>query len=336
VGGGANGTANGTSATLLDQLVAEAGMPNAFAIELCDRYPQPCGPRRDTSTWRPSRPCDVGVTVGNLYLGGYRSASLAGDMRYTPITDEIHYDVVLRGVEVCGGRGCVNVTFPDKMNGTTEDACVCSSDDCPVPLGPLEYCFFTVVDSGADGFFMNTVSNAKALLDAMLNVGMVDFPLEENSTAAQRSFYFNRSAIPGASPSARGRFTLHFPDEQGELFGVHIPMDVLFRQTAAGLLQPTVQGDVAAFQAAKFPVLLGAPLLVGRVTFFDRSRRLLGIADVRPEACGAPVEHPSEIDVRGLHVDTPGAGCRRGTGSGGGCKQAKRPGALTADEGRVF
>jgi hypothetical protein len=256
-------------------------------------------------------------------------------MKYTPITDEIHYDVVLRGIEVCGGSGCLNITFPDKMNGTTEDACVCSSDDCPVPLGPLEYCFFTVVDSGADGLFMNTAKNAQALLDAMLAVGMVDFPPVENSTAKQSSFYFNRTVIPGASPSARGRFTLYFPDEEGELFGVHIPMDVLFRQTAAGLMQPTVQGDVAAFQAAKFPVLLGSPLLVGRVAFFDRSRRRLGIADVKPDACGIPVNDPSEIDVWGLHVDTPGAGCRRGTGSGGGCKQAKRPPTMTADSGRV-
>merc|ERR1712232_323152 len=90
VGNASNKTTNGTVMTLLDQLTAGAEMPNAFAIEMCNRYPEPCGPRKNLQTWAPSRPCDTNSSLGNFYLGGYRSSSLESEMQFTRISDEIH------------------------------------------------------------------------------------------------------------------------------------------------------------------------------------------------------------------------------------------------------
>eukprot|EP00930_Biecheleria_cincta_P055798 TRINITY_DN42068_c0_g1_i1.p1 TRINITY_DN42068_c0_g1~~TRINITY_DN42068_c0_g1_i1.p1 ORF type:complete len:545 (+),score=63.29 TRINITY_DN42068_c0_g1_i1:16-1650(+) len=326
--GSRNLTANGTMVPLLDQLVATTGMPNAFAMEICYRYPQPCGPRTDTNTWAPSRSCDRNYSVGNFYLGGYRSSSLLGEMKYTPISDEIHYDVELLGIEVCGLRGCKNVSFPDKIGGTTEDSCVCKTKSCSLPLDPDEYCYFAVVDSGTDGIYMNTVGNTKALLEAMLNVDMVAFPPDQNSASLRRSFYFNQTAVLGAHPVPESSFRLFFPRDDGTIISHRLLEGVIFRQTMAGLVQLAVQGNLgvaAAFQSNKFPVLLGTSFMAGKVVFFDRSRRRIGFADVKPERCGAPLGDEAEIDVRGLAgVDTPGAGCRRGTGSGGGCPQSMK------------
>lgn len=325
VNGSQNATTNGTTTPLLDQLVTSAGMPNGFAIELCARYPQPCGPRRDLETWASSRSCDVNCSIGNLYLGGYRSSSLAGEMLYTPISDEIHYDVILHGIEVCGDKGCKNVSFPDEIGGATEDHCHCNTTNCSIPLSEDEYCYFTVVDSGADGLYMNTVNNTKALLQAMSDVEMVTFP--PNQKGKSHQFYFAGAPVLGAKPSPSARFRLLFPGMDGRNFGVVVSAVAIFRQTMAGLVQMAVQSDLqaaAAFQAAKFPVLLGSTVLEGKVVYFDRSRKRLGFANVRPERCGAALSDEAEIDVRSLAVGTPGSGCRRGTGSGGGCPQAHK------------
>lgn len=316
-----NSTANGTTIPLLDQMVSRVGMPNAFALEVCARYPIPCGPRSDLTTWQPSRSCDINYNIGNFYLGGYRSSSLLTEMQYTNISDEIHYDIVLLGVTVCGSNGCSNVSFPDQIGGATENDCVCKTADCEIPLGKDEYCYFAVVDSGCSGLYMNTVDNTKALLRTMESVKMVDLPAE-NST----SFYFDGKAVIDARISPKADFQLWFPDVDGKPFPVHIRNDALFHSSASGLLLVGVLSDLktaVTFQESKFPVLLGFPLLQGKVTFFDRSRKRMGFADVSPHACGTPVAEEAEIDVRGLRIDTPGVGCRRGTGSGGGCKQAR-------------
>lgn len=322
-------TTNGTTPTLLDQLVA-TGMPNAFAVELCHRYPQPCGPRTNLETWAPSRSCDLNYTIGNLYLGGYRSSSLQSEMQYTPISDEIHYNVELLGIEVCGLRGCLNVSFPDRIGGKTEDACVCNTPDCAIPLDQDEYCYFTVLDLGADGIFMNTVGNTKALLEAMLSVEMVSFPLEQNSSTVIESFYFKQTAVLGASVASQSKFQLFFAGLRGTPISHHLMLGAFFRETTAGLVQAAVFGNLqvaAAFQASKFPVLLGSNVFSGKVIFFDRSRRRVGFADVNPDACGMPMKDATEIDVRGLTgVQTPGVGCRKGTGSGGGCPQTFKTG----------
>eukprot|EP00927_Polykrikos_kofoidii_P049535 TRINITY_DN43585_c0_g1_i1.p1 TRINITY_DN43585_c0_g1~~TRINITY_DN43585_c0_g1_i1.p1 ORF type:complete len:558 (+),score=64.06 TRINITY_DN43585_c0_g1_i1:112-1785(+) len=330
--GAANITTNGTTIPLLDQLVAKSGVPNAFALEICDRYPRPCGPRRDNSTWTPSRPCDVNYPVGNLYLGGYSSSSLSSSMRYTRISDEIHYDVVLLGIEVCGELGCQNVSFPNRIDGQTENDCVCHTQNCETPLQTDEYCFFSVLDSGADGIMMNTVNNTVALLNAMRAVGMAVLP-PDTSPGASAALY-NGTVLAGAHVSPKARFSLYFPDAEVEAtrdeqqsFRVDVAMSELFWMTSLGLVQRGVQANLnaaAAFQATKFPVLIGGIAMVGRTTFFDRSRRRIGFADVKYDACGATISDMSLIDVRGLSGETPGAGCRRGTGSGGGCPQVAR------------
>lgn len=326
--GSTNLTTNGTTVPILDQFTSELGMPNAIAFELCYRYPQPCGPRVDLSTWKPSRTCTMNYNIGNFYLGGYRSSSLASEMKYTPITDEIHYDVELLGIQVCGDKGCVNVTFPDKIGGKTEDDCVCQTPNCSIPLTPQEYCYFTVVDSGSDGIYMNTVKNTKALLEAMRDVRMVVFPNGSDSPDIRNAFYFDRKPVLGAKPSVKSSFSFFFPDMDSVPFAHTLSPGAIFRQTMAGLVQMAVQGNMqaaAAFQSAKFPVLLGTSFMLEKVVFFDRSRRRLGFADVHPARCGAAVNSEDEIDVRGLVVETPGVGCRKGTGSGGGCPQSFRP-----------
>eukprot|EP00933_Yihiella_yeosuensis_P005952 TRINITY_DN11057_c1_g1_i1.p1 TRINITY_DN11057_c1_g1~~TRINITY_DN11057_c1_g1_i1.p1 ORF type:complete len:552 (-),score=53.37 TRINITY_DN11057_c1_g1_i1:77-1732(-) len=325
-----NGTTNGTSVPLLDQFTQTAGMPNAFAMEICERYPMPCGPRTDLSTWTPSRPCDMNFNVGNLLLGGYRSSSLASEMRYTPITDEIHYDLELLGMQVCGEKGCKDVKFPDKIGGRTEHDCVCDSVDCAIPLSPNEYCYFTVIDSGADGIYMNTLNNTIALLTAMEDVDMVLFPSGSDwqSTTSKNDFYRKRSPVLGARPSPKSSFTMFFPDMDGKRFGHRLSIGAVFRQTMAGLVQVGIHGELEAakqFQAAKFPVLLGTAFMIDKVVFFDRSRKRIGLADVKPSVCGTPILSEDEIDVLGLDIETPGTGCRRGTGSGGGCPQAQKP-----------
>jgi hypothetical protein len=246
-------------------------------------------------------------------------------MRFTPLTDEIHYDIELLGMEVCGSKGCQRVTFPDKIGGTTEDACVCHTPLCALPLQEDEYCYFTVLDSGSGRIYMNTVGNSMALLDAMIAVEMVHFTNISKEGFA-RSFYYNKTEAPGAQVDPSSKFRLYFPSPDGFSFAVDVDMGALFHPTEAGLIQWGVQGDLAvlrSFQSAKFPVLLGNTLFQGHTIFFDRSRRLVGFAQVPEDTCGQPVRDLSEIDVRGANsLPTPGAGCRRGTGSGGGCPQA--------------
>lgn len=330
IGGKPNSVTNGTSMPLFDQLVA-GGTPNAFAIEVCGRYPTDCGPRLNISSWLPSRSCDVNYNVGNFYIGGYRSSSLAETMAYTPISDEIHMNVIFKGIQVCGVEGCKNVSFPDQIGGATESSCHCHDDnqDCAIPLDQDEYCYFTAIDSGADGIFMNTVGNVRALLNTMDEVGMVEFPEESDNKSRRQQFYFDVLPIPGAKASEKSRFTIWFPGLDGEDFGVDVDTRAIFRHAHSGLVQIGVHGNLtvaASYQSAKFPVLLGDTIMYNRVVFFDRSRKRIGFAKVKKERCGEPVSDPeAEIDRRGLVVETPGTGCRRGTGSGGGCPQKTKP-----------
>lgn len=331
----AGGTTNGTTVPLLDQFVA-AGLPNVFSIELCARYPEPCA-ATNTSTWAPSERfppgCDARTPVGALALGGHRSRALRSPLRFTPLRDEIHYDVELRGIEVCGDAGCRRVAFPDAIGGVSEDACVCATPDCAVPLHvPDEYCYFAVVDSGADGIFLNTVNNTVALLEAMAAAEMVRF-LPGTARATVADFYAGRVAVSGAAPAPRAALRVFFPDaedSQAREFPVPVEVDALFLRSEDGLRQTAVRGDLdaaAAFQSAKFPVLIGSPLLRGKVTVFDRAAKRLGFAAADEAVCGA-VSGPgaAPVDVRGASsAPTPGSGCRRGTGSGGGCPQPAKP-----------
>eukprot|EP00928_Gymnodinium_smaydae_P023696 TRINITY_DN19453_c0_g1_i1.p1 TRINITY_DN19453_c0_g1~~TRINITY_DN19453_c0_g1_i1.p1 ORF type:complete len:561 (+),score=122.00 TRINITY_DN19453_c0_g1_i1:144-1685(+) len=314
------GTTNGTTMPLLDQFVAR-GMPNAFALELCDDYPPRCDAHRlRQDTWRPSSRCER-QQVGSLLLGGYSTARIDGRMQFVPLTDEVHYDIQLLGVRACGARGCERVRFPDRPTGRTEKECVCSSDDCAP--GTVSYCSFTVVDSGTDAVYMNSAANAVALLNAMDTAGMVVFGDSVNSEE-RRAFWFNASASPSARLAAAAALEFEFAGEAGQIVRVPMSLRALFRETAAGVTQAGISGDLdllAQFQRSKFPTLLGGSFFQGKTIFFDRSRRRLGFAAARAETCRQPAS-AGDIDVLARDArPTPGAGCRRGTGSGGGCNR---------------
>merc|ERR1712241_1176938 len=106
--------------------------------------------------WQPSSQCGQ-TQLGSLLLGGYSSKRTLAPMQFIKITDEIHYDVELLRVRVCGARSCQVVAFPDSVSGRTEDDCVCSSADCAP--GTVSHCTFTAIDSGTDAVYMNTVAN---------------------------------------------------------------------------------------------------------------------------------------------------------------------------------
>lgn len=57
-------------------------------------------------------------------------------------------DVRMLGVRLCGRGGCQEVSFPDPVDGATEDDCNCTSPGCDV--GTVNYCYFTVLDTGTD------------------------------------------------------------------------------------------------------------------------------------------------------------------------------------------
>merc|ERR1712216_213155 len=109
----------------------------------------------------------------------------------------------------------------------------------------------------------------------MAFVEMVDLPRGQNVT----SFYFDRAPAQHAQVSSKAQFVFWFPSMDGTPFPIHVHNGALFRYTMSGLVQLAVQANLeaaAAFQAQKFPVLLGYTLLENKVTFFDRSRKRLG------------------------------------------------------------
>lgn len=328
-------TTNGTTVPLFDQLV-ERGTPNAFAIELClNYYSQKCSGhayRSQNRSWLPDTECGA-EAVGHLMLGGASSSRLSGNMTFTPITDEVHYDLQLLGASVCGGAGCRRVDFPDPVNGSTENDCSCSTPKCAT--GSVDYCSFTVVDSGSGRIYLNTARNAEAMLMAMWQQGVVSFSQEVAANASLvRAFFFNSTSISHqeAKLHPKASITLHF---NGDLNGgqpVPVPVDLSsvfvdgswVAGTGPGLVQYGFSGDldlIAVFQTLKFPTLLGAPFMQGKTVLFDRSRKRIGFGVVSEGAC-ATTPSVSDIDILGANsLPTPGYGCRRGTGSGGGCPQ---------------
>mmetsp|Transcript_111034 Transcript_111034/g.353817 ORF Transcript_111034/g.353817 Transcript_111034/m.353817 type:complete len:545 (-) Transcript_111034:29-1663(-) len=318
---GAGGTTNGTTRPLLDQLVEE-GMPNAFALEICGVAPTCDAHRKDNSSWWPSSACGS-QQVGSLLLGGYSSARIRGPMQFTAITDEVHYDVQLLGVRICGAHGCRQVAFPDDISGRTENDCVCSTADCAP--GTVNFCSFTVLDSGADAIYMNSAANARTLLEAMDAAGLVQFP-EATSSADRTGFWFNGSAVVGATIAPQAALEFLFAglsSAEPEVQSAVAP-DALFQTSLQGLSQVGLSGNLdllEQFQKSKFPTLLGGSFFKGKTILFDRSRRRVGFAAVRHDLCRLPAAATDIDQVGADSLPTPGAGCRRGTGSGGGCNR---------------
>jgi hypothetical protein len=336
-------TTNGTTTQVVDQAVAQIpGFRNAFALELCVRYPYACQPQRrpDNTSWEPTTACGQ-TRVGHLMWGGYASKRLAGPMQFAQLTDEIHLDVQLLGMEACGpgGAPCAEVLFPDPVDGATEDACNCTTADCAP--GTVNYCSFAVVESGAGRLYMNTPNNARALLSTLRDVGVVSLPADvANNATAVHDFYFGKAAVPGARVAAGASLTVALrgwsptmPNDAGRgTVSVPVALDgAVFRHVAlggasdAGLVQWGIQGDLevlAGFAAAKFPTLLGDPFLQGKTVFVDRGARRIGFAANAGEGICTTAAVTGDIDVFGSNSNpTPGYGCRRGTGSGGGCPQ---------------
>lgn len=324
---------NGTTTQVVDQMARALGVPNAFTLEICRRYPWNCVPQRrtDTTDWQPHHgPCR-NKTVGTLMWGGYSSRRITAPMVFAALTDEIHYEVQLLGARVCGARGCMEVPFPDPINGTTEDDCKCSTPNCDP--GSVEYCYFSVVESGAGRIYMNTPRNAEALLNTLEIMDVIIFPdnmTSPNGNSNRKAFFFDKVPVRGAHVRDGASLSFRFLSEDGSS-DVLVPVDLdgpIFRHTApsgdylGGLVQWGIQGDLSVlgnFSEAKFPTLLGDPFLQGKSTFFDRSRRRVGFAPVDESLCGTPAT-ADDVDVFGANaIVTPGNGCRRGTGSGGGC-----------------
>lgn len=327
-------TTNGTKTQMVDQLSSVLGMPNAFAIELCAHYPWNCQEQRrlDNTTWLPNRNECGNKRVGSLFWGGYSSARTVSDMVWVQLTDEIHYDVQLLSVRVCGQDGCEDVTFPDQINGTNEDDCFCSTPKCDP--GSVDYCYFSVVESGAGRIYMNTPRNAVALLEAMERRKVVIFPdhVARNESLV-RAFYFNKTGVPGAHVAQSASLDFIFKGWQGAadarvpviLDGVIFRKDVMVLGENVGTVQWGIQGDldvIAEYSKAKFPTLLGNTFQQGKTTFYDRSRARIGFAQVNEEKCQNEDADYWDINAFGMNAKpTPGSGCRRGTGSGGGCPQ---------------
>ena len=256
--------------------------------------------------------------MGNLFLGGWATERVE-EILWTPITNEIHYDVQMLRIEVCGASGCSVVDLPDRIDGSTEDDCVCSSADCKV--GTVSYCYFSVVESGAGRIYMNTAANARKLLDTMKQVGMINF---SDSSSNNDLFWFNQTAT-AATIDASAVMKIFFQKDtgtNGEAIEVLVDVQAVFRRSDSGLIQFGIIGDLdflAQVQTDKFPTLLGTTLFMGKTIIFDRSRLRIGFALNKDSSCGRDATK-GEIDAYGANSDpTPGIGCLRGTGSGGGC-----------------
>lgn len=333
---------NGTKTQLIDTMVRSLGMPNAFALEICSEYPYNCVPQRrvDHTKWAPSLEKCRRERVGHLMFGGYASNRLKKQekMQYARLTDEIHYDVQVKAMTVCGKIGCTNVEFPDDIDGTEESDCMCkggtpcTADTIKDP-DTFEYCYFSVVESGAGRMYLNTPNNAFALLTAMSNVEMVEGVLNKES------FWFGKSVEPNARIHPNASFHVHLAaDSEEEQDIVEIPVQLdggIFRHAnfsadilpknnnfVNGLIQWGIQGDMDVlrnYTAGKFPTLLGEPFFMGKTVFFDRSRRRIGFGISKSDIC-SQIARAKDIDVYGENdLATPGNGCRIGSGSGGGC-----------------
>ncbi|KAG0209677.1 Beta-secretase 2 [Mortierella sp. GBA30] len=90
--------------TLFDTLSASMKIPNGFALQLCGR----------TSNTSKS---------GNMFLGGYSTAHLAGPMQFVPLVKKDWYQVRLDGFKVMGEpvKGMQNLNLPKTIidSGTT-------------------------------------------------------------------------------------------------------------------------------------------------------------------------------------------------------------------------
>ena len=139
----------------------------------------------------------------------------------------------------------------------------------------------------------------------------------ENATVIEEAAFF--VSFKAASDGDLGEESIQVPVElDGAVFRGDVVVDGLNR----GMVQWGIQGDLdilSAFAAAKFPTLLGDTFIQGKTVFVDRSRKRVGFARNNAEICGTTAT-PADIDYLGANsVATPGVGCRRGTGSGGGC-----------------
>merc|ERR1712166_905511 len=315
---------NGTKTQLIDIMVDELGMTNAFALEICNTYPYSCTPQRriNHNTWTPSsaQTCRK-ERVGHLMLGGYISSRIS-QIHGAKLTDEIHYDVRLLGMTVCGKNGCVNVTFPDRLDGETESDCMCKGNtlcnkDTIIDPKSFEYCYFSVVESGAGRLYMNTYKNAYALLTTMRDVGMIEGVQDEEG------FWFDKVSESNANIHTNASFQVHLEGtNDGNTISVPVDLHGIFRSTNSSLIQLGIQGDMNVlknYTANKFPTLLGEPFFMGKTIFFDRSRKRVGFGISKEGVC-EQVAVAEDIDVFGANsLPTPGSGCKIGSGSGGGC-----------------
>ena len=317
---------NGTRTQLIDIMVDELGMTNAFALEICNTYPYSCTPQRriNHNTWTPSsaQTCRK-ERVGHLMLGGYISSRIS-EMYYAKLTDEIHYDVRLLGMTVCGKNGCANVVFPDKLDGETEADCLCKGNtlcnkNTITDPNKFEYCYFSVVESGAGRIYMNTYKNAYALLTTMRDVGMIDGVQVQD----EEGFWFDKVSQSNANIHTNASFHVHLEGtNDGNTISVPVDLHGIFRSTNSSLIQWGIQGDMNVlknYTANKFPTLLGEPFFMGKTIFFDRSRKRVGFGISKEGVCDQ-VAVAEDIDVFGANsLPTPGSGCKIGSGSGGGC-----------------
>jgi len=300
---------NGSTTPFLDRVIERYQMSNYFAIEICPEYPENCPTRSDNASWNPTSKC-ASDKVGALFIGGYTSSRVDTPIQYALQTDQVHFNVQIVEIEVCGELLCENVTFPDAINGTTEDSCVCDSPDCSKLV---HYCYFSVLDTGTQRIYLNTVANTEALLNTMQRLEMVN--------SNDKSFYYNKTALQDGVVYENSSLSFYMTAYGDGLIKLPVENRYLFRKTKTGLVQNGIQGDLALirdFSKAKFPILLGNVFMRGKAILYDRSRKRIGFGSISQASCQK--KSSNHFDLFGANSDpTPGDGCRRGTGSGGGC-----------------
>jgi len=220
--------ASGGITPFFDSLVT-SGVPNGFAIQLCGA---------GTNTRK---------KTGNMWLGGYDSTYISGEMIFTPIIQEEYYNVNLVSFSV--NEQTISIDLPSTI----------------------------IVDSGTTNI-VTSQANFNAIVTALQNSGAVSF----TSQAEANLFWQSNGCtdyIPASEVSLNTDtvFYVTFPGPSGQ---PDITLDILtLGWIRKYYYSPTLASYCLGLQVTQQDILIiGETVSYGHVVYYDRSNSKVGFA----------------------------------------------------------
>ncbi|KAF9393267.1 Beta-secretase 2 [Podila verticillata] len=264
--------------TLFDTLSAAMKIPNGFALQLCGR---------------------TGNTTksGNMFLGGYSSSHVVGEMQYVPLVKKDWYQVQLDGFRVMGQpvQGMQNLNLPKTIvdSGTTN--VLMSHYNLQFLIQALAH---SSVIQWSELIPQEDIMNFW-FKNAVLRLPRSSFQVETGSRAVEvvmsgvavpiytSSFLRIKSVPAGMAPAG-------YVDMWWHGFASSTPSDQIGAERASG----------GAVMPGSVGTILGETLFAGKVVYFERGNNeaepgapdfgRIGFA--RGKNCFGPSEHAS-VDV---------------------------------------